>query len=110
LSAIDSIRHEYETTAFGGTSYNEFKPNYGQSTSFDLPTDLESYAANPLQLRIRDLSSRTAEVEYISEQSVRIISAEPVRVRLRQFYWPGTQININGEPATFQIEASNVPN
>ncbi|MBN8590316.1 MAG: hypothetical protein J0M33_01090 [Anaerolineae bacterium] len=104
LSAIDSIRHEYETTAFGGTSYNEFKPNYGQSTSFDLPTDLESYAANPLQLRIRDLSSRTAEVEYISEQSMRIISAEPVRVRLRQFYWPGTQININGEPATFQID------
>lgn len=104
LSAIDSIRYEYETTAFGGTSYNEFKPDYGQSTSFDLPPDLASYAANPFQLRIRDLSNRAAEVEYITEQSVRIISAEPVRVRLRRFYWPGTQISINGEPANFQID------
>jgi hypothetical protein len=104
LSAADSIQYEYETTAFGGTSYNEFKPNYGQSTSFDLPPDLESYAAHPFQLRIRDVSSRAAEVEYITEQSVRIISAEPVRVRLRRFYWPGTQISINGEPARFEID------
>jgi hypothetical protein len=105
LSPVDAIEYEYRTTVFGTTSFNEFKPSFGQeATAYDLPPDLESYAADPFRLRVRDVLGGTAQVESIAESSLRVTAGSPVDLRLRRFYWPGTRVSVDGIRVEPQID------
>lgn len=114
LSAADEIRYELATHAFGGTSYNEFKPNYGTSIPFDTP-DIDSYVDDPLRIRTIDPRLDTVTVTPVDLNSVRVRTSEAFELRFRQFYYPGWRATINEAPvevfpsAEHGLASLNVP-
>ena len=53
-TAADMIRYESSRSAIGGTSYNEFKPNWGQRMPRDLPDNIVDYETEPLRLQVAE--------------------------------------------------------
>ncbi|MBA3871846.1 MAG: hypothetical protein H0X30_22085 [Anaerolineae bacterium] len=95
LSAADFIRYEQNTYSFGGTSYDEFKPIWGDHVPFDVPSDVDTYVTDPLHISIKDYGNAT--VTRLDDQRFQISSAQPFELRFRQFYFPGWAATIDGQ-------------
>jgi len=109
LSAKDEIEMEYRERNWGTTAYNEFRPIWGEATSFDLPQDLDSYISAPLQIRVysSDFARRHFDVSYQYQADNQIlisVSGRAVDVRLRQFYMPGWRLTVDGEAYPFEAD------
>jgi len=98
LSARDEILYELETYAFGGTSYNEFKPIWATRTPFDQPADTEGYAADPLQISFIDPGIPEVEIEAIDDSDFRVQTPGSLELSFRQFYFPGWTAAVDGAP------------
>lgn len=95
LSAANEIRYELATYSFGGTSYDEFKPNYGTSVPYDAP-DVDSYVNDPLRIRVIDPKLDTVTITPIDMNSVQVNAGEAFELRFRQFYYPGWRATVDG--------------
>ncbi|MEL6150625.1 MAG: 6-pyruvoyl-tetrahydropterin synthase-related protein, partial [Chloroflexota bacterium] len=95
-SATAEMRFEAETYTWGTTSYNEFNPQWGDRTPYDLPPEVNDYATNPTQIYPYD---RVDGFELIDANTFTVTTREARPVRIRQFYYPGWQVRLNGEPA-----------
>ena len=107
LSAKDEIEMEFSERNWGTTAYNEFRPIWGESTSFDLPRDLERYVSSPLQIHVYapDFERRqdTLNYQYQADNQILVsVSGEARTIRLRQFYMPGWQLTVDGEAHPFR--------
>ena len=103
LSARDEIEMEFKERNWGTTAYNEFRPIWGEETSYDLPQDLDSYIKSPLQIHVYppDFARRNADVSYeyrARNQILITVSGETADLRLRQLYLPGWRLTVDGEP------------
>lgn len=105
LNAVDEIRFEAETGAIGGTSYNEFKPIWGSENPYDVPTNVDNYAVNPLQLYVQPVEATIATVHQLNNNEWQISAEQPFAFSLRQFYFPGWSVWIDGEAVTAYPEA-----
>ena len=106
LSAKDEIVMEFAERNWGTTAYNEFRPVWGRATAYDLPPDLDSYTTSPLQIRVRQSDfERTfydASYEYVADNQILItVAGKDTDLRLRQFYFPGWRLTVNGEDWRF---------
>lgn len=104
ISALDEIRHEETARTWGTVSYNEFNPVWGERIFLDVPTEIERYAQDPFHLRVfgRDIAALNWEglaYENITANTLRVTTDEARAVRFRQYYFPGWQASVNGEPA-----------
>lgn len=109
LSARDEIEMEYRERNWGTTAYNEFRPIWGEATSFDLPQDLDSYLNAPLQIRVysSDFARRHFDVSYQYQADNQILitaRGRAVELRLRQFYMPGWRLTVGGEAYPFEAD------
>lgn len=95
-SAYSEIVFEAETYTWGTTSYNEFNPRWGSRPPYDIPPELEDYATNPRQIYPHD---RVDGFELLSTNSFTITTNEARPIRVRQFYYPGWQLKLNGKVA-----------
>lgn len=95
LSAADEIRYELATNSFGGTSYDEFKPNYGTNVPYDTP-DIDSYVDDPLRIRVIDPKLDTVTITPVDLNSVRVNAGEAFELHFRQFYYPGWRATLDG--------------
>lgn len=101
-TAADMIRYESGYNAPGGTSYNEFKPAWGERTPDDLPENLAAYETNPLQLHIAEQSGIQTQRQ---SGNCWLVSAESgEELDLRQFYFPGWQATLDGQPLPVEAE------
>lgn len=114
LSAADFIRYELDTYSFGGTSYDEFKPIWGEGIPYDTP-DIDSYVTDPLRI---DFITRNDEGKALTRDApltYRYNAPQPQEVHFRQFYFPGWAATIDGKPvdvfpnAEFGLLSVNVP-
>ena len=97
-SAMSEIEFELETYTWGTTSYNEFNPRWGSRPPYDAPPYLEDYVQNPTQIYPRDGMDG---FELIDENTFTVTLDAGRPVRVRQFYYPGWEVSVNGEPAEF---------
>ena len=100
----DEIEMEYRERNWGTTAYNEFRPVWGEATSFDLPQDLDSYrncAACKFAFTKAISTRRHFDVRLsISSRTIRFWSSQRTArsdLRLRQFYMPGWRLTVDGE-------------
>lgn len=114
LSAADFIRYELDTYSFGGTSYDEFKPIWGEGIPYDTP-DIDSYVSDPLRI---DFITRNDEGKALTREApltYRYNAPQPQEVHFRQFYFPGWAATIDGVPVEvfpnkeFGLLSVNVP-
>ena len=109
LSAGDEIEMEYAERNWGTTAYNEFRPIWGEETSFDLPRDLDSYIDAPLQIHVYpgDFARGRNDVsyEYRADNQILItVTGETTDLRLRQFYMPGWRLTVDGVEYPFEAD------
>ncbi|MEZ4672482.1 MAG: 6-pyruvoyl-tetrahydropterin synthase-related protein [Anaerolineae bacterium] len=95
LSAADFIRYETDTYSFGGTSYDEFKPNWGEKTPLDTPTDIDDYRDHPLRLRVYNPPAPDVVVQ-VTDTSFDTHAGQDYDQRFRQFYFPGWTATLDG--------------
>jgi hypothetical protein len=113
LTAADFIRYEQSTYSFGGTSYDEFKPIWGDKIPYDTPQDLDTYVNDPLSIRIKDDGG--ASVTALGTGQFQVNASHTVELHFRQFYFPGWQATLNGQSASlfpgqeFGLLSLNVP-
>ncbi len=113
LSAADFIRYEQQTYSFGGTSYDEFKPIWGDKIPYDTPPDLDDYVTDPLPIRVKDYGD--AVVTSLDSGRYQVNAPQAIELRFRQFYFPGWAATIDGESAVlfphqeFGLLSLNVP-
>ena len=93
-SATTEIQFELDTYTWGTTSYNEFNPRWGSRPPYDRPPELDEYATNPLQLYPQD---RVDGFELLTTNAFTITTPEARPIRVRQFYYPGWYVTLNGE-------------
>jgi len=96
LTARDEIEYELETYAFGGTSYNEFKPVWATRTPYDQPPDTERYATDPFQLDFIDPGLPDVQIEAVGDTTFRIQTGSAFDLQLRHFYFPGWSAWVDG--------------
>lgn len=104
LSPADSIRWELETGSIGGTSYDEFKPRWGENIPTSAPENLDAIDAHPLRIEVIQPESVNAEITRLDDKSVRVVSSQPFTLQYRQFYFPGWAATVDGEQATIRPE------
>lgn len=98
LNAADFIRYELDTTSFGGTSYDEFKPIWGEGTPYDAP-DLNDYRTDPLRVDFIRRGDEGKALTHSGGLTYHYQSEQPQQVRFRQFYFPGWAAAIDDQPA-----------
>ena len=114
LSAADFIRYELDTYSFGGTSYDEFKPIWGDSIPYDAP-DIGSYVTDPLRVDFITRDGEGAALTREGAMTYRYNAPQPQEVHFRQFYYPGWAAAIDGVPVEvfpeqeFGLLSVNVP-
>ncbi|MDQ7025937.1 MAG: 6-pyruvoyl-tetrahydropterin synthase-related protein [Anaerolineae bacterium] len=109
ISALDEIEQEATDRTWGTVSYNEFNPIWGATYFLDVPSNPSRYVDNPFQIRVfgRDIAAvnwQGYSQENITDNTLRIITDEARAVRFRQYYFPGWQATVNGEPAEIYPE------
>lgn len=108
LSARDEIEMEYRERNWGTTAYNEFRPIWGEETSFDLPQNLDSYISAPTQIHVYppDFAPRAnVSYEYPADNQILItVSGETADLRLRQFFMPGWRLTVDGADYPFEAD------
>jgi len=115
LSAADFIRYEQNTYSFGGTSYDEFKPIWGDKIPYDTPPDLDHYVTNPLHLSLMTAGLDGVRVSVLDHNHFQINAPQPFELHVRQFYFPGWTATIDGvvtdvfPNAEFGLLSINVP-
>ena len=110
ISALDEIEYELSARTWGTVSYNEFNPIWGETYLLDAPSSSSRYVENPFRLQVfgRDIAAvnwQGFSQEDITDNTLRIITDQPRAVRFRQYYFPGWQATVNGEPAPIYPEA-----
>lgn len=103
MNAVDEIRLEYDERIWGTTSYDEYDPVWGERIPYDLPPNLDSYAANPLQIQVRELAG---QVTREGPAAYTLTLDQPGPVIFRQYYFPGWTATVNGTPADIYAEAT----
>ncbi len=93
-SATTEIQFELDTYTWGTTSYNEFNPRWGNRPPYDPPPELDEYATDPIQLYPQD---RVDGFELLTTNAFTVTTPEARPIRLRQFYYPGWHVTLNGE-------------
>lgn len=105
LSAVDEILMEHANNNWGTTAYDEYEPYWGEVTPYDLPPDLETYATDPFQIRVKESDaireSDVFSVETLAGNHITINNRKTFPIRFRQFYFPGWEMTVNGEPFPF---------
>ncbi len=109
LSARDEIEMEFVERNWGTTSYSEFLPIWGESTSYDRPQDLDAYIESPLQIHVYPgdfpPSQHDVSYQYQTDNQILIsVAGEAADLRLRQFYMPGWRLTVNGAPYPFEAD------
>ena len=108
LSALDEIEMEETYYIWGSTSYNEFNPVWGERIRHDPAPEPEQYIANPLRLTVfrQDMIRQwpDLQVEEIADDTIRVTVTDERPVRFRQYYFPGWEATLNGEPAEIYPE------
>jgi hypothetical protein len=99
LTPADEIRYEVATRAFGGTSYDEFKPIWGDATPKDAP-DLKALQAHPLRINVIDPGEKGVTVTQIDDHTAQVITDHALNLSFRQFYFPGWTALVDGAPVT----------
>lgn len=102
-----AFTYEIDSGAIGTTSTGEFLPRYAQQHP-EPATLWPDYAAGRPPRRLDPATLPTgATVERLyhraESEALRIETAEPFVATLRQLYWPGWQVYLNGQPAEFTI-------
>lgn len=93
MSAITEIEFELDTYTWGTTSYNEFKPRWGASVPYDPPPDIGRYADMPTRI----FPLRYFPYEQVNPSTFIITTDAPQALPIRQFYYPGWQVTVNGQ-------------
>jgi len=102
LSAVNEIMMEFEEHNWGTTAYDEYEPYWGEVTPLDMPSDVESYINAPFQIRllesdiIREFDTLLST--QIGNNQIQIVAEKDITMRFRQFYFPGWEMRIDGEP------------
>ncbi len=99
LSALTLINMEIDDHIWGTTSYNEFNPIWGDRIAFDNPPDLETYADDPLTIRVWQTDKQQLpddSIQQINRNTVSIDMPEARPLRFRQYYFPGWTATLNG--------------
>ncbi len=96
LSAADFIRYEQRTYSFGGTSYDEFKPIWGDKIPYDTPPDLDAYVTDPLHISIKTDGLEDVKISVLDDTHFQVNSPQAFELHFRQFYFPGWAASIDG--------------
>jgi|GEM_PF-920807 len=121
LSALDEIKMEAREQNWGTTAYDEYEPVWGEVTRFDMPSDAETYIDHPFRIRFLEsdylVETDNISYEHLSDNQLRVeIEANDLPMRMRQFYFPGWQVTLDGEPFPIDIDERyglielNIPN
>jgi len=121
LSALDEIKMEARENNWGTTAYDEYEPVWGEVTLFDMPPDAETYVEHPFRIRFLEsdylLETNNIRYRHLSDNEIEVtIEADDLPMRMRQFYFPGWQVTLDGEPFAFDIDERfglielNIPN
>lgn len=98
LGPSDSIHYEVETAAFGTTSFNEFKPDWGNAVPSSPPDDLDSIDVHPMRIWAIAPESANMEIAYLDDRSVQVTSDEAFDLQFRQFFFPSWSATLDGAP------------
>jgi hypothetical protein len=104
LSAADFIQYEHDTNSFGGTSYDEFKPIWGERIPYDVPADLSAYRTHPLRIYVVQPDAADATVTQLTDRAFQVQVFCPFEVRFQQFYFPGWVVTVDGVEADIYPE------
>lgn len=106
LSAVDEITMEYTEKNWGTTAYDEYEPIWGEVTPLDMPPDVEQYIDHPLQIRILESDAiheaRNITYTQLSDNQLQVNLRKDLKIRFRQYYFPGWQLLLDGEPFPIQ--------
>jgi len=102
LTAVDEIMMEFEEHNWGTTAYDEYEPTWGDVTPLDMPPDVDQYINAPFQIRLleSDAIREADKLSYtqISDNQIVFVAEKNRTMRFRQFYFPGWEMTIDGEP------------
>lgn len=102
VNAVDEIMMEFDEHNWGTTAYDEYEPIWGEITPLDMPPYLERYVDKPFQIRLLEADamreSDTLSYTQIDNNQLHIVAEKESTMRFRQFYFPGWEMTIDGEP------------
>ncbi|MBC7814205.1 MAG: hypothetical protein H7175_23830 [Burkholderiales bacterium] len=106
LTAVDEIEFELDRHIWGTTSYNEFNPLWGETTSLDRPRGYRDYAEQPLHIKVESDDLPTdVQIERLDDAAIRISTPNEQTLSFRQYYFPGWTATLDGQPADIYPEA-----
>jgi 6-pyruvoyl-tetrahydropterin synthase-like protein len=99
VTPVDEVHYEIATYSFGGTSYDEFKPVWGDTTPKDVP-NLKDIEEHPLRINVIDPGEKGAAVTQSGDDSVQVVTDHRLDLSFRQFYFPGWAVTVDGAAVT----------